>query len=262
MQVLGRIVRSRSAESVVEEMEEVFARWGAHTFEFYDQTLFADEENLGKLLRLMIARDLPSRLRWSSSIRPDQVNPSLMSLAAKAGCFHLDLMAGSGDDGILKSRGRQVTAASVFEAVEAIRHAGITANVHFVIGHPDETEDQAKRTARLAGSLDADGISIELAVPYPGTGVYEMALRHAGGYRVVSNNWLHYHQYGRAVLDMEGLARWRLRWMRHMTPVGFYLRNFRLLDLAKYLWRRRPVHSNALRRKFGIKFVTKEGFTG
>jgi radical SAM superfamily enzyme YgiQ (UPF0313 family) len=262
MQVLGRIARPRSAESVVEEMKQAVERWGAHTFEFYDQMLFADRESLGIMLRLMIAGGLPSRAGWRASIRPDEVSPSIMSLAARAGCFHLDLMAGSGDDRILKALGRGVTTTSVLDAVETIRHAGIRVNVRFILGHPDETLDQATRTAGLAMGLNTESISLDMAVPYPGTEVYEMALRHAGGYRMLSNSWSDYHQYGRAVLDIKGLSRWRLRWLRHMTLVGFYLRNFRLLDLARYLWRRRPVHSSALRRKFGIKFVTKEGFTG
>lgn len=262
MQVLGRIMRSRSAESVVEEMEQAITCLGAHTFEFYDQMLFGDEESIGRLLRLMIAGDLPSKGRWCGSIRADQVNPSLMSLAAKAGCFHLDLVACSGDDRILESLGRGVTAESVREAVGAIRAAGIKVNARFIIGHPGETESQARLTANLARSLDAESISLDLAVPYPGTDVYEMALRHAGGYRIVSHDWSQYHEYGDGVLELKGLSRMRLNWLRHRAMAGFYLKDFRLLDLARYLWQRRPVYSHTLKRKFGIKFVTKKSFTG
>jgi len=262
MQVLGRIIRSRSAGSVVEEMKQAVARWGAHTFEFYDQMLFGDEESIGNLLRLMIAGDLSSRVRWCASIRPDQVNPSLMSLAAKAGCFHLDLVAGSGDDRILKSLGRGVTPESVREAIGAIRAAGIKVNARFILGHPGETESQARRTASLARGLDAESISLDLAIPYPGTDVYEMALRRAGGYRMVSYDWSQYHEYGDSVLELKGLSRRRLNWLRHLAMAGFYLKDFRLLDLARYLWQRRPVYSHALKRKFGIKFVTKKSFTG
>jgi radical SAM superfamily enzyme YgiQ (UPF0313 family) len=262
VEVLGRIVRLRPAESVVEEMQQAMERWGAHTFEFYDRMFFGDREGLADLFRLMIDGGLSSRARWSASIRPDQVSPSLILPAAKAGCFHLDLLAGSGDDRILDSMGRGVTAASVRAAVAAIRRAGIEVNVCFVLGHPGETEDQAKRTAGLARSLDARSISLDLAVPYPGTDVYEMALRHAGGYRLVSSDWSHYHQDGECVLELKGLSRGRLRWLQHTALAGFYLKNLRLLDLAGYLWRRLSVYSSTLKRKFGIRFVTKERFTG
>lgn len=262
MQVLGRVSRFRSARSVVREMEHAIESWGAHTFEFYDQMLFADHERLGNLLRLMIAEDLPSRARWRGSIQPGEVDPSILSLAAKAGCFHLDLMAGSGDGRTLKSLGRGVTADQVRLAVAAIRDTGIRVNARFMLGHPNEIGVRAKATARLARSLNADNISLDLAVPYPGTGVYEMALRHAGGYRIVSYDWSQYHEHGNGVLEFEGLSRRRLGWLSHMTLACFYLKHFRLLDLARYLWRHRPVDSNALKRKFKINFVTKEGFTG
>jgi hypothetical protein len=103
---------------------------------------------------------------------------------------------------------------------------------------------------------------MDLAVPYPGTEVYEMTLRHAGGYRKVSYDWSQYHEHGGDVLELRGLSRRRLRWLRHTAMAGFFLRNLRLLDLVKYLWRHRPLRSRALRRTLGIRFVTKERFTG
>jgi radical SAM superfamily enzyme YgiQ (UPF0313 family) len=261
-QVLGRIVRSRSAECIVEEMEKAMEQYGAHTFEFYDRMLFADEEDLASLLHLIIDRGLSSGARWRASIYPDQVNPPLMSLASRAGCFHLDLLAGSGDDGVLKTLGRGVTAASVGRATDIVRRAGIEVNLRFILGHPNETAGRAKHTAGLAGTLDADNVSLDLAVPYPGTELYEMALRNTGGYRLVSSDWSEYHQEGEGVFELKGLSRRRMRWLQHQAQAGFYLKNGRLLDLVRYLWRCLPLFPGTLKRKFGIKFVSKERFTG
>ena len=99
-------------------------------------------------------------------------------------------------------------------------------------------------------------------MPYPGTGLYEINLRRAGGYRQVSSDWSSYHQDGERVLKLKGLSRRRLRWLQHQAHAGFYLKNLRLADLARYLWRCRPLHSGTHKRKLGIKFVTKERFTG
>jgi radical SAM superfamily enzyme YgiQ (UPF0313 family) len=262
VQVLGRLVRRRPEGHVIEEMERAIAAWGAHTFEFNDDMFFGDDASIQRLLRLMIARRLPSAARWSASIGVEQVDPALMSLAARAGCFRLDLLAGSGDDGTLERFNEGVTSAMVARAARRIQDSGIRVHARVILGHPNETWSQAARTTLLAGRLGADSVSLEDAVPYPGTAVYEMALRGAGGYRLMCDDWSEYDEFGHCVLELESLPRWQRDWLRCGALLGFYLGKLRLLALAKYLWNRRRVYYYSLKRRLGIRIVTKESFTG
>ncbi len=262
MRVPGRSARYSSAARVVEEMERAIACWGAHTFEFHDEMLFADSGRVRRLLHAMFARKLPGAARWSAAVRVDHVNPATVSMAAKAGCHRLDVFVGSGDDAQLDSMCTGMTAALVKETAAVIRRTGIKVNARFVLGYPNDTVGQARRTVGLARELGVDSISIDLAVPYPGTPVHEMALRNAGGYRMLSEEWPEYHQHGRRVMEIRGLPGWRLGHLRRVAILGFYLKNLNLAGLANYLYARRSIYAHRLRRLLGIKLVTKEGFTG
>lgn len=262
MQVLGRKVRRRSPENIIEEMEQAIARWGAHTFDFYDEILLYDSPDTRRLLDLMIEKGFPGKVKWCGVTRANLVKPDLMTLAKKAGCFKLGLGVESGDDEILKTIGKSITVDQVRSAIKMIKGAGIAVDAYFILGHPDETEEQVKKTVDLAVELNSDTIAVGLMVPYPGTRVYEMALRGAGGYQLLSEDWSQYDKYGGRALELRGLPYDKLvKWQRRAL-INLYLKNHRPLDLMRYLWQRRSALSFFVKRRLGIRIVTKEQFTG
>ena len=260
--VLGREVRWRSAGNVVREMERAVCRWGAHTFDFGDEALVQDAEESRNLLGLLAEGRLPGPVRWIAAARAGLVPDDLVALAKRAGCFRLRVDIGAGDDAILKANGRGTTADRVRREIRAMKDAGIEVEVFFTLGHPGESERQIRQTADLVAELNPVSAGINLIVPYPGTGIYEMALRGAGGYKGLSEDWSRYAWYGGRILDIEGLPYRKLARWRGRAVVGFYLKNRRPLDLLRYLWRRRSALGFVMGKKLGIRLVTKERFTG
>ena len=260
--VLGRELRWRSADNIVREMERAICRWGAHTFRFCDESLVYDAEEPRNLLRLLAEKPLSQPVRWSAAARPGLITDDLVKLARRAGCFRLRLDIGAGDDTILESTGKGIAIGRVRREIKAIRDAGIETELYFTLGHPGESEEQIGGTASLMAELNPDSVGIDVIIPYPGTGIYEMALRGAGGYKGLSDDWPSYAWYGGRVVDVEGLSYKKLvGWKRRML-VGLYLKNRRPLGLLRYLWARRWVWSFLIKRKLGIRLVTKERFTG
>jgi radical SAM superfamily enzyme YgiQ (UPF0313 family) len=216
VRVLGRTRRVRSAENVIREMERAVSRWGAHSFDFYDEILLEDSPETLRMLGLMVERGFASRLRWYGVTRPDSVNREIAHLAARAGCFQLGLGVESGDDGMLRAVGKEINVGDVRRAFRVIKDAGIAIDAYFILGHPNESEEQMKRTVDLVAELNPDAAVIDLMVPYPGTGIYEMALRGAGGYHLLTEDWSQYDQSGSPVLELDGvphkkLLHWRSR---------------------------------------------------
>jgi anaerobic magnesium-protoporphyrin IX monomethyl ester cyclase len=249
MRVLGRKVRRRSPEAVCDEVETALSHWGAHTFDFYDDIMLHDDAVTRRLLNLMIEKNFPARMRWCGTTRADLVKPDLVRLAKKAGCFRLGIGVESGDDGILKAIGKATTVDQVRRAVRIMKDAGIDVDAYFILGHPNETEATIKKTVDLAVELNPHTIAVGLMVPYPGTRIHEMAKQGQGGYRLLSQDWDQYDKYGGRTLEVsaipyETLARWQRK-----AYLSLYLKNFRLLDLARYAWTRR----RALRLMFGAR---------
>ena len=82
-------------------------------------------------------------------------------------------------------------------------------------------------------------VAIGLMVPYPGTEVYEMAKRGAGGYRLLSEDWSEYDKYGGKSLALKDLSYEELLKYQRWAYIRLYLENFRLLDLFGFVWKRK-----------------------
>jgi anaerobic magnesium-protoporphyrin IX monomethyl ester cyclase len=239
MRVLGSKVRRRSPEMVCDEVKTAVGRWGAHSFDFYDDIMLHDDAVTRRLLNLMIEEGLPQKIRWCGVTRADLVGSDLARLAKAAGCFRLGIGIESGDDATLKTIGKAITVEEVRRAVRILRDAGIAVDAYFILGHPNETEATLKKTIDLAVELNPSMIAVGLMVPYPGTRIHEMAKRGDGGYRLLTEDWDKYDKYGGKTLEVSGIPYETLTHWQRKAYLSLYLKNFRLLDLVRYAWTRR-----------------------
>jgi len=234
MRVMGRKVRRRSVQNVVQEMEYAISHYGVHTFDIDDDVFLFDSRQTRELLQLMIDRSLPKRVRWSALTRANFVTPELIDLAKKAGCFRIEIGVESGDNEILKVINKGITVEQVRNAVKIIKDSGILVGTYFILGHPNETLETIKKTINLAAELNTHTIAVGLMVPYPGTKIYDMAQRGEGGYRLLTEDWSQYDKYGGRVLEVGELTFKQLSYWQARAMIYFYLKNFRFLDLAKF----------------------------
>jgi len=234
MQVMGRKVRRRSAENIIQEMEYAISHYGAHTFNFADDIFLFPNQETRELLQLMIDRSLPKLIRWSGLTRANFVTPELINLVKNAGCFRLEMGVESGDNELLKVINNGITVEQVRNAVKIIKDSKILVSTYFILGHPNETSETIKKTINLAAELNTHTIAIGLMVPYPGTRIYDMAHRGEGGYRLLTEDWSQYDKYGGRVLEVGKLTFKQLSCWQAWATVYFYLKNFRFLDLAKF----------------------------
>lgn len=235
MQVLGRQVRRRSAESVVDEMEHAIDRYGAHTIYFFDEIFLFNDRLTYDTLELIKKRDLPKRLRWRALTRVNLVDQKLISSVKEAGCFALEIGIEAGSNEVLKRINKQITTEQTENAVRIIKKAGIAVDANYIFGHPFETVESIKDTINLATKLNTDTIAIGIMTPYPGTKIYEMARRGEGGYRLLTNDWSKYDKYGGKALELEGLPIKELEKWQRRGLLYFYLKNFRIVDLIKFI---------------------------
>lgn len=235
MQVLGRKVRRRSADSIIAEMEYAISQYGAHTFDFSDDIFLFDNKDTHEVLQMMIDRSLAKRIRWSGLVRADLATEELIGLAKKAGCYRLEMGVESGDDEILKAINKGITVEQVRNAVKIVKRSGILLGTYYILGHPNETRETVKKTVDLAAELNTHTIAVGLMVPYPGTKIYEMAQQGEGGYRLLTEDWSEYDKYGGRALEVSALTFEELSKWQRRAILQFYIRNLRLLDLAKFI---------------------------
>lgn len=242
-------VRMRSAESVVDEMEQMVRVYGAREIKFYDDSLTLSRRRAVALCEALIERNLETP--WRCSARVDEVDPELLALMKRAGCHCISFGIESGDDRILQRMVKDITVQQVRDAVGWTRDAGILANGMFMLNYPGETIETTEKTLALARELDLHFVSFNLTMPL-GTELREEV---EASYRINREVWDSPAYNGSEIwFHQDGLPEEYLRDVQARATREFYLRPSFVIRSLKTI-RNRDVavsYLRGLKRLLGI----------
>lgn len=175
---MGQGFRARSAENVISEIK-YFYEQGWHNFDINDDCFTLDKQRAHKICDLIIENKLKIRFQLYNGIRVDTVNPDLLKKMKEAGCFFISYGCEAGNDKVLKAIKKNITLGQVRDAVRWTNETGINNAVNFIIGHTEETYQDALDTINFAKSLPTNFVNFYNILPYPGTESFEWAKKHA-----------------------------------------------------------------------------------
>ncbi|MBI4881843.1 MAG: B12-binding domain-containing radical SAM protein [Planctomycetes bacterium] len=252
----GRVVRKRSIEAFVQELEWLIEHKRPERLFICDEIFSVDVARTRRLLDLMIERGVHRKLKWFAQTHVNFVDEELFRRMKEAGAYMVGFGIETGDLEKLKSLNKGIRSHEKIKAArEAARRAGLPVEGYFIIGQPDETYESAQNTIKLAAEVNPDLPIFGIMVPYPGTGVAAMAERGAGGFRIRSYDWDDYNKQIGDALEFEHLSRRQLERLQLIGYLSVFIRNFRFLDLARFLWRFRR-EGFVFLRKFLFKKAT------
>jgi len=173
----GHRYRTRSVGHVIEEI-----RWAMKAFPQTKEFFFDDDTFTDDLPRAeAIAKELGKMgVTWSCNAKANVPRETLKVL--KDGGLRL-LLVGyeSGNQQILHNikKGMRVEVAEKF--TKDCHELGIAIHGTFILGLPGETKETIQQTVAWAAKINPHTIQVSLAAPYPGTFLYDQALK---------NGWL------------------------------------------------------------------------
>jgi len=171
----GHRLRRRPVASVVDEMADNVARFGIHEFFVWADTFTADPSYVREFCGAILESGL--RISWTCNSRVDTIDKETLRMMKEAGLWMISYGLESGNDAILAASGKGITAAQSRAAVEMAHRMGIRAAGHFIFGLPGETRATMAETLAFALSLPLDIAQFYAAAPFPGTSLYDEALR-------------------------------------------------------------------------------------
>jgi hopanoid biosynthesis associated radical SAM protein HpnJ len=173
----GRKYRTRSVDSVIEEIKRAREMFPAVKEFFFDDDTFTSKYERAE----EIARRLKKlNITWSCSSRAN-VPEKTLSILKEGGLRLVMVGIESGNDEILKNIKKGITTKQSLKFIRTCRKLGIATHAAFAVGLPGETRETIQQTVAFAKELDPDTVQVSIATPYPGTEFYQQALE---------NNWL------------------------------------------------------------------------
>ncbi len=235
MRLHGNKIRLRTTSNVLQEMEILAEEYGVRHIPIMDEIFTINKDRVSAICNSMITEGLNKKLTWGVNSRVTGISLEMFKKMHEAGCRKIDFGVESGNNEILKMIDKGITTKDAISAVKLAKKARIKTHSLFILGHPHETQKTIQDTTKLIVKLNTTYLSVGIMVPYPGTKVYEMARAGLGGYQIMSRDWNDYNKQIGNALELKNLNRKTLERQQVISYLKFYLCNFRLIGLLKFL---------------------------
>jgi radical SAM superfamily enzyme YgiQ (UPF0313 family) len=227
----------RSPKRVVDEMVYMNERFGDEVFGFTDLAFPLVREHAVGFCNEIIKRGYAKKFKWFTECRVKPLDIELLTLMKKAGCSRVCFGIESGNDQILKALKKNFTVEDVKKAVLMAHKVGIVVDGMFMIGLPDETEENITQTIDFAVKLKLRYAIFNIFVPYPGCELYDILKAEN---KINYKNWSDFTSYpsysgGTPVYVPDGLSKEKLMELQKKAMKRFYLRpGFILNEIANF----------------------------
>jgi len=170
--------RARSAENVVNEIQECKEKYDINEIDIFDGTFTVNRGRVLEICKDIIDRDL--KIDWSFRTRADLVDKEMLKLLSEAGCKRIYYGIESGDSGILKTLNKEVDIDHIKKILYLTKMEKIDNFGYFMIGSPGETKETIKNTVKLMNTLPLDFVQISPVFSPPNTKIYELVKEKIG----------------------------------------------------------------------------------
>lgn len=170
-----RKTRHRSIDSVILEIRGIKSKFGSKNFYFWDDSFTVNRNRTIDICNRLIEESL--NISWGCTTRVDLLDEEMLRLMKKAGCDYISIGVESGSERILKIIEKGITAEQVRKAARMLKMIKIPFEAFFMIGFPDETDEDIEKTFQLMKEMDGGTVCFSIFTPYPGSAQFEAARR-------------------------------------------------------------------------------------
>lgn len=170
------MLRLRSPQNFVDEIEYLNHHYGYRAFNFWDDTFSIVREHAVGICQEIMRRGL--KINWYASCRVNTVDEELLGLMREAGCVRVNFGIESGSPRMLKIIKKGITMDQARLAVASAIKVGLEVTLNFLMVYPYETwEDIALTTDAILEFRAIKNVkpSYSFIVIYPGTELEEIA---------------------------------------------------------------------------------------
>ncbi len=188
------------ASKVLDDIEFLILNYGINGVKFNDAEFFVSKERVLNFARGVIERRMP--IRWAAAVHPgnlERLNGEEFELLVQSGASRFLLGAESAIKEELNMINKHIDRNMMLDLAHKCSQYGIAASFTFVTGYPGMPECNIGATLKFAEQLyevdDRHEVKVHLYAPYPGTGLYDLALKYGFRPPQTLDEWSWYDYY-------------------------------------------------------------------
>ncbi|MGQ0551848.1 MAG: B12-binding domain-containing radical SAM protein [Planctomycetota bacterium] len=224
----GRSIRALPLEAILENVDRLVKDYGIRSLFFTDDSLMTLKDTFTELCERLIERKYD--IEWSINVRTSEVNPEILALMRRAGCWQVSYGIESGSWEILKRIKKGATPRMHERALWQTQEAGIKSNAYIIIGFPGETHATLAETEAFLKRVPIDTLRLTFFTPFPNTDITD----DLAGHGELVADWTQLNFYNIAYLPT-GLTREDLERTYRRIMANFYLKPKVLLSFLPHI---------------------------
>ena len=172
-----RVVRVRTTENIVREIEDIYSTYGFTGFMFYDDELNVNPhftDLLDELISLQIR--IGKGLHFRGFVKAELFTQRQAKAMHRAGFRWILSGFETGSPRILVNINKRATRDDNSRCIETAHDSGLKVKALMSLGHPGESAETVEQTRRWLLETKPDDADITIITPYPGTAYYDRAL--------------------------------------------------------------------------------------
>lgn len=171
--IWGHKMRTRSAESMVNEIEYVHKTFKTNYFYICDDIFFINKDRAFRFGQLLKEKKL--NIYWSLQTRGEIMDDELLAMFKRTGGQHIAIGVETGNAHIRKLIKKGNTLDDIRRAAKLIKKHGLTMVGFFMFGFPWETEKEIADTVNFMKEINPTICFPYIVTPSPGTELSEIA---------------------------------------------------------------------------------------
>ena len=169
--------RYRSTEKVVEDIALLHEKYGMSKVSFFDDNFLVNKDRIFRLTSEIKRRGLHKKIEFAFQGRGDNTTEELMKELHETGFTNVFFGIETASNRLLKLVKKGETIEEIVQAVEMSNRLGFHVSATFIFALPTETHQDRMDSLKLSKELDIDMVRYNNATPYPGTELYQIALK-------------------------------------------------------------------------------------
>lgn len=177
-QILGKRWRARSPRNVVDEIEQLVARYRIGEIIFLDDMFNLDKKRVQEICRELHARRLDLKFAFPIGMRGDIIDEPTIRALVGAGMFRCMYSVETASPRLQKLVNKNLDIERVLEAIRITNRHGVLTHGTFMLGFPTETEAEVRDTIALARRSELATAAFFRVIPFGNSELVDIARRY------------------------------------------------------------------------------------
>lgn len=173
----GMKYRYRAAAAIVDELDMLYRQYNKRYVLFLDDNFLVNKARVYELIEEIKKRGLDKKMSFNFQARGDNTDEKILKALYDAGFRSIFFGLETSSEEIMKTIKKGETVAQCVTAVRLAKKIGFHVSATFIYALPGETHQDRVNCVNMSKELELDMVRFNNATPYPGTELYEMAMK-------------------------------------------------------------------------------------